>query len=167
MFLAHRIGVISDTHGLLREEALAALRGSELILHAGDVGDQQILTRLGELAPVFAVRGNIDTAPWCNALPETQIIETESATIYMRHDAKQLDLNPAAAGFHIVVSGHSHKPERIERNGVLYLNPGSAGPRRFHLPISLARLNLSTRPWQIEFVDLTGGPRQERSSTAK
>ncbi len=160
MFRAHRIGVISDTHGLLREEALAALRGSELILHAGDVGDQQILTRLGELAPVFAVRGNIDTAPWCNGLPETQIIETEAAAIYMLHDGKQLDLDPASAGFHIVVSGHSHKPERIERNGVLYLNPGSAGLRRFHLPISLARLNLGSRPWQIELLELTGGSRQ-------
>ena len=152
--------MISDTHGLLREEALAALRGSELILHAGDVGDQQILARLREVAPVFAVRGNIDTAPWCNGLPETQIIETEAAAIYMLHDGKQLDLDPASAGFHIVVSGHSHKPERIERNGVLYLNPGSAGPRRFHLPISLARLNLGSRPWQIELLELTGGSRQ-------
>lgn len=159
MLRVHRIGVISDTHGLLREEALGALRGSELILHAGDVGDAQILARLGKLAPVIAVRGNIDGEPWCKDLPETQIIETESAAIYMLHDVKQLDLNPAVAGFHIVVSGHSHKPERIERGGVLYLNPGSAGPRRFRLPISLARLNLSSKPWQVEFVDLAGGAR--------
>ena len=159
MLQAKRIGVISDTHGLLRAEAVDALRGSELILHAGDVGDREILQRLRDVAPVLAVRGNIDTAAWCEALPETRIVETAGALIYMLHDVKRLDLDPAAAGFSIVISGHSHKPERTERHGVLYLNPGSAGPRRFHLPISLARLDLTEKPWKCEFLELPGSER--------
>jgi putative phosphoesterase len=150
----HQIGLISDTHGLLREEAVAALRGSELILHAGDVGDPQILPRLRELAPVLAVRGNIDTAEWSNSLPDAQVVETEAATIYLLHDLNQLDIDPAGSGFQFVVSGHSHKPERVARRGVVYLNPGSAGPRRFHLPISLARLDLGVSPWSVEFIKL-------------
>jgi putative phosphoesterase len=149
-----RIGLISDTHGLLREEALLALRGSELILHAGDVGDAAILEKLRELAPVVAVRGNVDTGPWSLNLPETAVAEASSASIYILHDRKALALDPAAAGFQIVVSGHSHKPDRSERQGVLYINPGSAGPRRFRLPITVALLNLSVRPWALEFVDL-------------
>jgi uncharacterized protein len=150
----HRIGVISDTHGLLRDEAVSALRGSELILHAGDVGGPAVLARLRELAPVIAVRGNVDTEPWSGVLPETQMVETEAAAIYMLHNVKQLDLDPDAAGFQIVVSGHSHKPEERRHERVLYLNPGSAGPRRFQLPISLARLDLSVNPWRVEFVEL-------------
>jgi putative phosphoesterase len=149
-----RIGLISDTHGLLREEALRALRGSELIVHAGDVGKPEILDTLRELAPVIAVRGNVDTTEWARVLPVTAVADAGAVQIYVLHDVKALDLNPAAAGFHVVVSGHSHKFGRSERSGVLYINPGSAGPRRFQLPITVARLDLGKAPWVLEFVDL-------------
>lgn len=150
----HRLGLISDTHGLLRRQAVEALRGSELIIHAGDLGDPKILEELRKLAPVVAVRGNVDTEEWAEALPLTAVVEAGSVLIYVLHDANALDLNPAAAGFRIVVSGHSHKPVKIERDGVLYVNPGSAGPRRFQLPVSLARLDLATTPFEVEFVIL-------------
>jgi len=149
-----RIGLISDTHGLLRREALKALRGSELIIHAGDVGKPEILEELRKIAPVVAVRGNVDTGPWAEALPETAMAEAGSVLIYILHDVNALDLNPAAAGFHIVVSGHSHKPGKTERDGVLYINPGSAGPRRFQLPVTMARLNLGRIPYGVEFLEL-------------
>jgi putative phosphoesterase len=150
------VGLISDTHGLLRPQALRALEGSDLIVHAGDVGDPKILEALKTLAPVFAVRGNVDTEEWALALPESEVIETDAATIYVLHDARALDLDPAAAGFQIVVSGHSHKPSRTERGGVLFLNPGSAGPRRFNLPVTVALLHLDQTPWKIDFLDLIG-----------
>ena len=149
------IGLISDTHGLLREEALRALKSSELIIHAGDVGKPEIIDMLKCIAPVVAVRGNVDTEPWASALPETEIVEAGAATIFVLHDVHALDLNPAAAGFHIVVSGHSHKPARTECDGVLYINPGSAGPRRFQLPVTLARLDLGQTPWKVDFLDLS------------
>jgi putative phosphoesterase len=149
-----RIGLISDTHGLLRKEAVEALRGSELILHAGDVGKPEILEQLREIAPVVAVRGNVDKDPWAKALPETAVAEAGTVLIYILHDVKALDLNPAASGFHIVVSGHTHKAGKSERDGVLYINPGSAGPRRFQLPVTVARLNLGRVPYEVEFVDL-------------
>ena len=149
-----RIGLISDTHGLLRKEAVEALRGSELILHAGDVGKQEILEALRKIAPVVAVRGNVDTEPWAQALPETAVAEAGPVLIYMLHDVNALDLNPAAAGFHVVVSGHSHKPGKTERDGVLYINPGSAGPRRFQLPVTVALLRVERTPFEVEFVDL-------------
>jgi putative phosphoesterase len=149
------IGLISDTHGLLREEALRALKSSELIIHAGDVGKPEIIDTLKRIAPVVAVRGNVDTEPWASALPETEIVEAGAATIFVLHDVHALDLNPAAAGFHIVVSGHSHKPARTECDGVLYINPGSAGPRRFQLPVTLARLDLGQTPWKVDFLDLS------------
>lgn len=149
-----RIGLISDTHGLLREEAVRALTGSELILHAGDVGKPEILDTLKALAPVVAIRGNIDTEPWASVLPQTAVTEAGSARFYVLHDLHALDLDAAAAGFQVVVSGHSHKPGKIERGGVWYINPGSAGPRRFSLPITVARLDLSKNPWALEFVDL-------------
>jgi putative phosphoesterase len=152
------IGLISDTHGLLRPQALRALEGSDLIIHAGDVGDPEILETLKTLAPVFAVRGNVDTEPWALGLPETEVIETDRATIYALHDAHALDLDPVAAGFHIIVSGHSHKPTRTEHRGVLFLNPGSAGPRRFQLPVTVARLDLSQSPWEVNFIDLMTPP---------
>lgn len=152
--LPARIGLISDTHGLLREEALQALRGSELILHAGDVGEPEILETLKEVAPVVAVRGNIDTADWAAALPETAVAEARGVSLYLLHDVNALDLDPLAAGFSIIVSGHSHKPGKTERGGVWYINPGSAGPRRFSLPMTVARLNLAKKPWGVEFVDL-------------
>jgi putative phosphoesterase len=148
------IGLISDTHGLLREEALRALRGSELIIHAGDVGEPEIVDRLRELAPVVVVRGNVDTAGWARALPVTAVAEAGAVQIYVLHDVNNLDLDPVAAGFQIVVSGHSHKFGRSERSGVIYVNPGSAGPRRFQLPITVARLDLGKIPWDLQFVNL-------------
>jgi uncharacterized protein len=148
------IGLISDTHGLLREEAVRALRRCELIIHAGDVGKPAILDALGELAPVVVVRGNIDTDPWCSALPPTAVAEAGGKTVYVLHNIHELDLDPAAAGFHVVVSGHSHKPERYEKSGVLYVNPGSAGPRRFDLPIGVAHLDLTSEPPSVEFIEL-------------
>jgi putative phosphoesterase len=148
------IGLISDTHGLLRPQALAALRGSDLIIHAGDVGKPEILDELRKLAMVHAVRGNVDTEAWATALPETAVVEVGAAQIYVLHDLNQLDLNPAAAGVRMVISGHSHKPARIERNAVLYVNPGSAGPRRFHLPITVARLDVTADPWKLDFIEL-------------
>ena len=151
---ATRIGLISDTHGLLRKEAVEALRGSELIIHAGDVGKPEILEELKKISPVIAVRGNVDTEPWAQGLPETAVAEAGAAMIYVLHDVKAMDLNPAAAGFHIVVSGHSHKPGKSDRGGVLYINPGSAGPRRFQLPVTVARLRLGRPPYEVEFVDL-------------
>src|ERR1700730_5151860 len=148
------IGLISDTHGLLRDEALRALEGSELIIHAGDVGNPEIIDALKAIAPVVAVRGNVDTEAWASVLPETEVVEAGPATLFVLHDVHSLDLNPAAAGFHIVVSGHSHKPGRTERDGVLYINPGSAGPRRFQLPVTIARLDLGQTPWKVDFIDL-------------
>ena len=145
------IGVISDTHGLLRTEAMRALEGSDLIIHAGDVGDAKILHALKTLAPVFAVRGNVDTAAWALALPENEVIETDAATIYVLHDVHALDLNPAAAGFHIVISGHSHKPGKSAQDGVMFLNPGSAGPRRFDLPVTVARLESDEKTLESHF----------------
>jgi putative phosphoesterase len=152
-----KIGLISDTHGLFREEALQALHGSDLIIHAGDVGDSRILEALGQLAPTVAVRGNVDTEAWAKSLPETAVVQAGSVNIYVLHDVKTLDLDPNAAGFHIVVSGHSHKPGCSEQNGVVYINPGSAGPRRFNLPITIARLDLGVTPCSVEFVDLEKG----------
>jgi putative phosphoesterase len=151
---AKRIGLISDTHGLLRPEAVEILRGSELILHAGDVGKPEILEELQQIAPVVAIRGNVDTASWCSALKDTALVEVESATFYLIHNIADLDLDPAAAGIQVVLYGHSHQPTRYKKDGVLYINPGSAGPRRFNLPISLARLNLSASPWHFELVSL-------------
>src|SRR5713101_464383 len=149
-----KIGLISDTHGLLHKEAAEALRGSELIIHAGDVGKLEILEELRKIAPVIAVRGNVDTEAWARTLPETAVAEAGATLIYVLHDVKALDLNPAAAGFHVVVSGHSHKPGKLERGGVLYINPGSAGPRRFQLPVTVALLRLGRTPYEVEFVDL-------------
>jgi putative phosphoesterase len=149
------IGLISDTHGLLRPEAVVALQGSDLIIHAGDVGNASILKQLGALAPVVAVRGNIDSDAYASQLPLTAVVEAGSILIYVLHDIHQLDLDPAAAEFNLVISGHSHKPGRTEERGVVYVNPGSAGPRRFRLPITVARLNLAESPWSVDFIDLT------------
>jgi len=151
---ASLIGLISDTHGLLRPEALQALAGSGLIIHAGDVGKPEILDQLRAIAPVVAVRGNIDKGDWASHLPLTAVVETEAVLIYVLHDVHELDLDPAAAGFGIVISGHSHKASREERSGVLYVNPGSAGPRRFRLPLTVARLDLRRSPWDLAFVEL-------------
>jgi hypothetical protein len=149
------IGVISDTHGLLRPEGIEALRGSEHIIHAGDVGSPEILEKLSRIAPVIAVRGNIDKAAWSRRLPETQVLESGGVSIYVLHDLAQLDLKPKAAGFSVVVSGHSHVPKQETRDGVLYFNPGSAGPRRFKLPVSLGRLVVEAGSTRGELVQLS------------
>jgi hypothetical protein len=149
------IGLISDTHGLMRQQALTALKRSDLIVHAGDVGKPEIIEQLRAVAPVAAVRGNVDKGAWAAQLPLTAVVEARSAWIYVLHDLQELDLDPAAAQFHIVVSGHSHKAGRTDRAGVIYLNPGSAGPRRFQLPITVARLDLRQSPWSVEFIDLS------------
>ena len=146
------VGVISDTHGLLRPEAVAALKGADLIIHAGDVGTPQVLDGLRKLAPTFVVRGNIDKAHWAEALPATAAVEVGGLLFYVLHDISELDLDPAAVGYAAVVYGHSHQPSIETREGVLFLNPGSAGPRRFRLPVGLARLDLCQTPWQPEFI---------------
>ena len=148
--------MISDTHGLLREEAVRALRGSDLILHAGDVGGPKILETLGTLAPVVAVRGNVDTGGWARELPLTEVVRIGPVVVYMLHILNDLDIDPAVAGIHIVVSGHSHKPGQSERKGVIYVNPGSAGPSRFQLPVTVARLDLGVKPWGVDFIQLEG-----------
>ncbi|MBZ5629690.1 MAG: metallophosphatase family protein [Acidobacteriia bacterium] len=137
------VGVISDTHGLLRSQAVKALRGSQLILHAGDIGPGDILRQLARIAPVRAVRGNVDKGEWAQALPLTDVIELGGLHIYALHNLKALDLSPRAAGFAAVISGHSHQPGQVVRNGVLYFNPGSAGPKRFRLPVSVGKLFIS------------------------
>lgn len=133
----YRVGVVSDTHGLLRPEAVHVLRGSDTIVHAGDIGSPDVLSALGELAPVLAVRGNNDHGPWADKLPLTESLELGGASIYVIHDLHELDLDPRAAGHSVVISGHSHRPLSEKRDGVLFFNPGSAGPRRFRLPISV------------------------------
>jgi uncharacterized protein len=149
-----RIGIISDTHGLLRPEAEQALQGVKLIVHAGDVGSPEILPKLKTIAPVFAVRGNIDTAAWASELPLTTVVAAGGASLFVLHNLRELDLRPDGAKFDFVVSGHTHQADQAERNGVIYLNPGSAGPRRFQLPVTLAVLDLSKRPWRAEVIRL-------------
>ena len=136
------IGVISDTHGLLRPEALAALRGSDYIIHAGDIGDPQILDELATIAPLTAVRGNVDHGEWAQKIPNTNILEVGEVSIYVLHSLQELDLKPEAAKIAAVIYGHSHVPKQEVKNGVLYFNPGSAGPNRFHLPVSIGRLTI-------------------------
>jgi putative phosphoesterase len=148
------IGVISDTHGLLRPEALAALGGCDLIVHAGDVGAQGVIDALGQLGPVFAVRGNVDRQRDMAAYPVTQVVEVDGRRLYVLHDVHELDLDPVAAGFAVVIFGHSHRPSIETRRGVLYLNPGSAGPRRFDLPVTVARLRLDRGAPEAEIVGL-------------
>jgi uncharacterized protein len=136
------IGVISDTHGLLRPEALAALQGSDFIIHAGDVGDPDVLKHLERIAPVTAIRGNVDVAHWARHLPDTAVFRQSGIAIYLIHDGQQLDISPQREGYAAVICGHSHKPMNEMQNGVLFFNPGSAGPRRFNLPVSLGRLQI-------------------------
>ena len=149
-----RVGIISDTHGLLRPEAEQALHGVDVIVHAGDVGKPEILARLKEIAPVFAVRGNVDTEPWAQELPLTAVVDAGRASLYVLHNLRDLDLVPEAAGFQVVISGHTHQPEQKAQNGVLYLNPGSAGPKRFRLPVTLGLLDLSRKRWNARIVQL-------------
>jgi putative phosphoesterase len=140
---------------LLRPEAVAALRGSNHIIHAGDVGAPEILEALGKIAPVTAIRGNVDKGPWSRTLPDTEVVELSGVSIYILHDLAKLDLKPEAAGFDVVISGHSHVPKQEVRDGVLYFNPGSAGPRRFKLPISVGKLVIEGRKVRGELVTLT------------
>lgn len=149
------IGLISDTHGLLRPQVLAALRGSDAILHAGDIGDPAILTALGEIAPVTAVRGNNDMADWARRIPETADVMIGGITCHILHDLALLDVDPAASGVQVVVSGHSHRPLSQRKDGVLYINPGSAGPRRFTLPIAVGRLRLQDGRITEEIIELS------------
>jgi putative phosphoesterase len=148
------LGVISDTHGLLRPEAVEALRGAQQVIHAGDVGSPEILKKLATIAPVTAVRGNVDKDAWAQQLPQTQTLEAGGISIYLLHDLAQLDVKPEAAGFRVVISGHSHIPKQEVRNGVLYFNPGSAGPRRFKGPVSVGRLSIDGAEVSAELVIL-------------
>ncbi|AKN29063.1 metallophosphoesterase family protein [Stutzerimonas stutzeri] len=150
-----RIGLISDTHGLLRTEAVAALQGCAQIIHAGDIGKPQVLDGLRAIAPLEAIRGNIDTPDWAQVLPERLDLRIGGLTLHVLHDLKQLDIDPLAAGVDVVIAGHSHKPKVERRDGVLYVNPGSAGPRRFSLPISLALLELNDGQAQVELISLS------------
>jgi hypothetical protein len=149
-----RIGVISDTHGLVRPEALRALAGAELIVHAGDVGGPEVLEALRMVAPVVAIRGNNDRGAWADALTGTEVVEHGGRSLYLLHDLGELDLDPRAAGFDAVIAGHSHRPRIEWRDGVLYLNPGSAGPRRFRLPVCVARLDVGAGGLEAEILTL-------------
>ena len=150
------LGLISDTHGLLRDSALRAMNGADLIVHAGDVGKREILDALKKIAPVVAVRGNVDIDAWAATLPTTAETGVGNVRIYALHDLNDLKINPVASGISILVSGHSHNPLQKVSNGVLYINPGSAGPRRFQLPITVARLDVGHTPWNVEFIDVSG-----------
>lgn len=149
-----RVGVISDTHGLVRPEAINALQGSDLILHAGDIGKPQVLEALQDIAPVRAIRGNNDTGDWASGLPERESVTVGALRIYMLHDVKELEMDPKQSGYAVVVSGHSHTPLVQTRNDVLFLNPGSAGPRRFKLPVSVAWLHVEGAQARAELVTL-------------
>jgi hypothetical protein len=148
------IGVISDTHGLMRPEALDALQGSHHIIHAGDVGDPAILGRLQQIAPVTAVRGNVDHEEWAKNIPETEMLELDGASIYVLHILEKLDLKPGSAGIHAVIYGHSHVPKQEAKDGVLYFNPGSAGPRRFQLPVTVGKLIVQNGNISSEIVQI-------------
>ncbi len=148
------VGVISDTHGLLRPEAISALRGADMIIHAGDVGNPEVIDELRRVAPTSVVRGNIDKGHWADALPMTEVVEVGERLFHVLHDISQLDLDPAAAGFAAVVFGHSHVPSIETREGVLFLNPGSAGPRRFKLPVTVARIGVKGQQMRPKIVEL-------------
>ena len=148
------IGIISDTHGLLRPEALAALRGSDYIIHAGDIGDPSILKELAKIAPVTAIRGNVDRETWAGKVPATSVLEVRDVAIYILHNLAELDLKPKAAGFDVVVYGHSHVAKQEMKSGVLYFNPGSAGPRRFRLPVTVGRLTVKDGKVSGEIVEI-------------
>lgn len=152
-----RVGLISDTHGLLRPEAVAFLRGSDFIVHGGDIGRADVLDELAALAPVTAVRGNNDKGPWAGTVQEREALQVGEVSIYVVHDLGELDLDPVAAGFQVVVSGHSHRPSVVERDGVLYVNPGSAGPRRFKLPITVGELMVVEKSVNARVVELDVG----------
>ena len=148
------IGVLSDTHGLLRPEAAAALKGVDLIIHAGDIGKEEVLEGLRKTAPVIAVRGNCDRGAWAADYPETAEVEIEDLRIFVLHDLKQLDFEPQKRRINLVISGHSHKPKEEIKDGVTYINPGAAGPRRFSLPVSAALIEVNNRSVKVTFKDI-------------
>lgn len=150
----HKVGVISDTHGLVRQEVLEVFRGVEKIIHAGDVGRPEVLNVLREIAPVVAVRGNVDRGDWAFSLPETEILTIDNTCVYLIHDFNKIDLDPVTAGIKAVIYGHSHKPSEERHQGVLFLNPGSAGPSRFLKPVSLAILHIQKETMEVEFIFL-------------
>jgi putative phosphoesterase len=151
-----RIGVISDTHGLLRPSAVTALENSDLIVHAGDIGSIEVLLELERIAPVHAVRGNNDSGAWAKTLPATLAIEVASCRIYALHDLKEFDVDGASEGWHAIISGHSHKPTIQWRDGVLFFNPGSAGPRRFKLPVSVGTIDVRRGKLIPKLLNLSG-----------
>ena len=151
------VGIISDTHGLLRREAVRRLAGVDAIIHAGDIGDPAIVEELRALAPVTAIRGNIDRAAWARAFPEIERVRIAGRTLYVLHDLKTLAIDPVSAGVDVVISGHSHVPKIEDRGGILMLNPGSAGPRRFKLPITLATLDIADGQMRAEIHELASG----------
>ncbi len=157
----HIIGVIADTHGLIRPEAFEILKKSELIIHAGDVGKPDVLDKLGTIAQTVAVRGNTDKGEWAQALPKFEIIKFEHIFIYVIHDLKEFDIDPIAAGFSVVISGHSHQPSIQSHDGVLLLNPGSAGPRRFNLPVSVALIHVMDRMLEPQIIELKVGTKSK------
>jgi len=148
------IGVIADTHGLLRPEAIEFLKGSDLIVHAGDVGKPDILRKLGSIAPTYAIRGNVDKGSWADKLPDKDVLEVESKFFYIIHSIDELDLDPAAAEFDAVIFGHSHHPTSYKKDGVLYFNPGSAGQRRFKLPVSIGKITVLRSVLESEIITL-------------
>lgn len=148
------IGVISDTHGLIRPEAVQALRGADLIIHAGDIGKPEVIETLKSIASVIAIRGNNDRGRWARRFPETAVVEVGKIRIYIIHNVKELEIDPSAAGFRVVISGHSHCPSMVERDGVLFLNPGSAGPRRFKLPVAVAQLRIKAATTKAQILEL-------------
>src|ERR1700674_5974581 len=152
-----RVALLSDTHGLMRAEARAFAVGCNYIIHGGDIGSAEILDDLAAMAPLISVRGNNDTQAWAAHLPETEMIRVGSAFVYVIHDLAQLDIEPHAAGVQVIVSGHSHKPLVEKRDGILYVNPGSCGPRRFKLPISVGEITVSGSAVNARIVDLSGG----------
>lgn len=150
----YTMGVISDTHGLLRPQAVRALQGSDIIVHAGDIGSHEVLNVLRSLAPLYAVRGNSDNGPWGNRVPASETCQYCGFLFHILHDIARLDIDPHAAGIHILISGHSHIPAITRNNGILYLNPGSAGPRRFSLPVTLARITIRGKELLPEIISL-------------
>jgi putative phosphoesterase len=150
----HVIGLISDTHGLVRPEAVEALQGVDLLIHAGDIGKPEVLDALKAISPLVAIKGNNDVGAWAKPLPDTQVLQTADTKLFVIHNVKELDCDPAAEGYKVVVSGHSHKPSILTHDGVLFVNPGSAGPRRFKLPVAVGKLFIENRQVNAELIEL-------------
>ena len=150
----HVIGLISDTHGLVRPEAIEALQGVDLVIHAGDIGKPEVLAALKAISPLVAIKGNNDVGAWAKPLPDTQLLQTADTKLFVIHNVKELDCDPAAEGYQVVISGHSHKPSILTQDDVLFVNPGSAGPRRFKLPVAVGKLFIQNRKVNAELIEL-------------